>query len=98
MVMSLSIELSEEAKTKIEEFAKKLGISPGEFCKLILELWVKHEGQIIVGREKGGIRRIAVEFPSGFLILEKGPEGIKEREKKVGIFSKKVIEQDYWEV
>ncbi|MHA1595607.1 MAG: hypothetical protein ACTSXJ_02635 [Candidatus Baldrarchaeia archaeon] len=96
--MSLSIELPEEVRAKIEEFAKKIGINVSEFCKIILELWIKHEGRIVPGRVKGGIQRIAVEFPMGFVLLEKGPEGIKEIEKKVGVFTTRVNEQSYWEV
>ena len=95
--MSVSFELDPEVKKKLEDWGKKMGLNLSEFCKLVLESWAKGGGDLTVGRVKYGVQRFALDFPMGFKIFEKTKDGLKEVKKKVGIFSKSVLEQDYWE-
>jgi hypothetical protein len=93
--MPVTFELNAQVKAKIDEMAKAAGIKPEEFCKIVLENWVTGGGLIEVGRKKGDIQRIALDWPMGFMILMKDTTGIKKIDKVKGIYTKSTIDADY---
>jgi hypothetical protein len=93
--MPVTFELTPQVKTKIEEFAKAAGWKPEEFCKIVIENWVTGGGLIEVGRKKGDMQRIALDWPMGFMILMKDPKGTKRIDKVKGVYSHSAMEAEY---
>jgi hypothetical protein len=93
--MPVSFELTPQVKGKIDEFAKALGLKPEEFCKLIIENWATGGGLIEVGRKKGDLQRIALDWPMGFMIFAKDSKGIKRVDKVKGVYSESALDAEY---
>jgi hypothetical protein len=93
--MPVTFELTPQVKAKIEEFAKASGMKPEEFCKIVIENWVTGGGLIEVGRKKGDIQRIALDWPMGFMILMKDSKGTRRIEKVKGVYSKSALDAEY---
>lgn len=93
--MPVSFELTPQVKAKIDEFAKAAGLKSEEFCKIVIENWVTGGGLIEVGRKKGDIQRIALDWPMGFMILMKDAKGIKRIDKVKGVYSESAMDAEY---
>jgi hypothetical protein len=93
--MPVTFELAPPVKTKVDEFAKAAGIKPEEFCKIVIENWVTGGGLIEVGRKKGDMQRIALDWPMGFMILMKDAKGIKRIDKVKGVYSESAMDAEY---
>ena len=93
--MPVAFELNPQVKSKIDEFAKNAGIKPEELCRIVLENWVQGGGLITVGRKRGDMQRIALDWPMGFMILMKDLKGIKRVDKVKGVYSDSTIDAEY---
>nr|MDO8100118.1 hypothetical protein [Candidatus Njordarchaeota archaeon] len=93
--MQITFELNPQIKGKIDEMAKAAGIKSEELSKIILENWVTGGGVIEIGRKKGDIQRIALDWPMGFMILVKDSKGIRRVNKVKGIYTKSAIDAEY---
>ncbi|WXG43527.1 MAG: hypothetical protein WED04_05720 [Promethearchaeati archaeon SRVP18_Atabeyarchaeia-1] len=93
--MPIAFEITPQVKAKIDEFAKAAGIKSEEFCKIVIENWVTGGGLIEVGRKKGDIQRIALDWPMGFMILMKDSKGIKRIDKVKGVYSESAMDAEY---
>jgi len=93
--MPVAFELTSQVKSKIDEFAKAAGMKTEELCKAVLENWVEGGGQIEVGRKRGDMQRIALDWPMGFMILMKDPKGVKRIDKVKGVYSESSIDAEY---
>ena len=93
--MPVTIELNPQVKAKIDEMVKAVGIKPEELSKIIVENWVTGGGGIEVGRKKGDVQRMALDWPMGFMIFVKDSKGIRRVDKVKGIYTKSTVDAEY---
>jgi len=94
-MVSLSIELDADIQEKFEEIAKKSEMSPEALAKWVLSLWATRGGGIVLGRKKGDRQRIAVDWPTGFDLLNKSGDNLEHIPKTKGLFSESVLDKDW---
>ncbi|WXG40137.1 MAG: hypothetical protein WED07_04825 [Candidatus Freyarchaeum deiterrae] len=94
-MVPLKIDLDVDTQKKFNEIAKKSEISPESLAKLVLTLWATRGGGIVLGRKKGERQRIAIDWPTGFDLLNKSGENLEQIPKTKGIFSESVLDKDW---
>jgi len=91
----LTVDLDEDVQKKFEEIAKKGELSPESLAKYVLTLWTTRGGGVVLGRKKGERQRIAIDWPTGFDLLNKSGDTLEHIAKTKGVFTESVLEKDW---
>lgn len=93
--MPLTIDLDPEIKKKFDEIAKKGELNSESLAKYVLTLWTIRGGGVVLGRKKGERQRIAIDWPTGFDLLNKSGEKLEHIPKTKGVFSESVLDKNW---
>ncbi|MEM3563741.1 MAG: hypothetical protein QXR19_10960 [Candidatus Jordarchaeaceae archaeon] len=93
--MPLTVDLDADVQKKFNEIAKKGEISPESLAKCVLTLWTIRGGGVVLGRKKGERQRIAIDWPTGFDLLNKSGDILTHIPKTKGVFSVSVLDKDW---
>lgn len=93
--MPLTIDLDPDIKKKFDEIAKKGELTSESLAKYVLTLWTTRGGGVVLGRKKGERQRIAIDWPTGFDLLNKSGEKLEHIPKTKGVFSESVLDKNW---
>jgi hypothetical protein len=95
MMMPLNVNLDADTQKKFNEIAKKGEMSPEALAKYVLTLWATRGGGIVLGRKKGERQRIALDWPTGFDLLNKSGDILEHIPRTKGVFSESILDKDW---
>ncbi len=94
-MVPLTVDLDAEVLKKFEEIAKKGELSTESLAKYVLTLWTTRGGGVVLGRKKGERQRIAIDWPTGFDLLNKSGDTLEHIPKTKGVFTETVLDKDW---
>nr|MDO8079888.1 hypothetical protein [Candidatus Freyarchaeota archaeon] len=94
-MVPLNVDLDADIQKKFNEIAKKGELTPESLAKYVLTLWATRGGGVVLGRKKGERQRIAIDWPTGFDLLNKSGDTLEHIPKTKGVFSESVLDKDW---